>query len=231
MPWIRVGGKKVWRNSMRSKTMRGRKLNPKQKKEVKTLIARRQELKFFSTNASGTMTSTLGIASMSDIPQGSTDSDRDADRLQLCGTMDIRVSFTNGLGATGDLFNTIRFIIFQWHPNSTPTTTSILLNGPTGAVDVHSHYNHDNRQEYKILLDRTIKTFGPGSSTSNPTTSGVSKFHRYLIPLGKKVSKYMQFQAGSTTGTNKIYYILGSDSALATHPSYLMSTKLFFRDS
>lgn len=210
-------------------TIRKKKLNKTQKQEVKRLIAIRQELKYFLVNATGATTSTLGIASLSDIPQGSTDSDRTGDRLMLSGNMDIRISYNNGTGSTGDIYNTYRFIVLQWHPSSVPAVSDILLVGPSGNRDVYSHYSHDNRQQYRILLDKTVKTVGNNSSTTNPFPDNMTIFHHYIVKM-RKALKQIQYAGGSTTGTNKLYYILGSDSLLATHPTYQLSAKLFYRD-
>jgi len=210
---------------------RGRKLNKRQKKEVKTIISKRQELKYFvPAQVNGAASSnTPGVASLSDVPQGDSDTSRDGDRLQWAGKMDIKLSFVGTIGTAGDLYNTYRFIIFQWHPNTTPVPLDILLTGPTTNVDVYSQYNHDNRQQYKILLDKTLTTVGFLTGTSYPQSNYIVN-RRYIVSL-RRASKYAQFVAATTAATNKIYYFLVSDSSLIAHPTYSLSTKIFFRDS
>lgn len=208
-------------------------LNRRQRRQVKNLIKNRQELKYWiAPQINGAnVTSTLGINDISAVAQGDTDTTRDGDRLQWCGTMDIRLNLVGAFGVTGDNYNTYRFIVLQWHPSSVPTVGDILLTGPSTAIDVYSQYNHDQRQQYKILLDKTFTTVGFLTGTSTAQSNFVRNL-RFLINLNrKKVAKFAQFSGGGTTGTNKFYYILGSDSGTTSHPSYSLSTKIFFRDS
>lgn len=150
----------VLRSGMKRTASRafGRKLSKRQAADVKRIIAVGRELKMgFGTSAVLFNTSNVLTAAGTtfDIAQGVGDSQRVGDKLTWCGSIDLKLEMRNSL-APNVAANNIRFMIFQWHPNSTPTVAQILLNGPTGAPDTLSNYNHDNRQQYKIIFDKVF---------------------------------------------------------------------------
>jgi len=149
----------------------------------------------------------------------------------LCGWVDMRMQVVNGQGATGDVYNNVRFIVFQWHPNTTPTAATLLLNGPSGVIDIYSMYSHDYRQQFTILCDHTFTTVGNSNAAQTPGTSVLtSGVKTFKIPL-TRAQKQAQYSAGTTNGTNQLYIGVISDSALATHPSVAYSGKVVYRDS
>lgn len=227
MPYVKRGGQKVWRNSRTSKTMNGRKLTPKQKKQVKTLIKNRQELKYLQYSDANRSVSTTAFITGSnfDVAQGSTDQERDGDRFQWCGTMDFRISLV-----AGDTYNLLRCIIFQWHPDYVPVVTDLLIVGPSGNQDVWSQYNHDKRQQYTILFDKTYKLVGNGTAGTFPGTDSSVQYRRHLISF-KRAQKNAQRIGGSLVGTNRCYMCFVSDSAAPVHPVINWSSKVFYRDS
>lgn len=198
-------------------------LNKRQKQQVKSLISRRQELKFYVSQTNAQAVSSAGVIfQLSVIPQGDTDTSRDGDRLYL-ESMHVKGSIT-----IADTVNLFRLIFFQWKPTSTPLISNILLNGPSGGIDVYSHYNHDTRQEFKILFDRLYHQEGNSSAAVapyTPTSQIIVNFMRY------KMNRQLQYQGGGTTGTNQIYYIAISDSGVIPHSELDMSVKFLFRDS
>jgi len=211
--------------------VKGKRLNKRQKKEVKRLIGIRQELKFQNYNqAPASITTTYTVTGAPyDIAQGITDSQRVGDSILWCGKIDLTIEVVNGLGATADAYNNLRFILFQWHPATTPTAASLLLSGPSSTQDVYSNYNHDNRQMYKVLLDKVFVTSGGGVSATVPWGAGSVKYRRFHVST-KKLTKHVQYTAGGSTATNRLYVMFASDSALATHPTMLYSSKVFYRD-
>lgn len=210
----------------RRRRFRGRKLNKRQKFQVKRLIRNVQELKYFEGSSQNADISTSpAILDISAVSQGDTDTTRDGDRLQWVGKIDFRYSLD-----IADATNIIRVMIFQWKPNSSPAAGSLFLNGPTGAVDVWSNYGHDHRQEYTILYDKTYSLVGNGGAATVPTTTS-SQIVRFVRISLKRIAKMAQFTAGTTAGTNKLYLYLISDSALVGNPTITFSAKVFFRDS
>lgn len=216
-----------------------RKLNKRQQKQVKSIIRRGQELKYFvfpqtpiGVTSGGSLT---GIPF--DIPQSagaSTDTSRIGDSIMWCGSIDFRLQITNGLGVTSDQYNNVRVVIFQWHDTSTatpfPIVSNIFINGPSGSPDVYSQYNHDYRHEYKILFDRTFTTVSGNSAANTTQPPNLTINRNYKISL-KKARKNVQYVGGSGQGSNRLFIFYISDSALATHPSIIYTTKVFFRDS
>lgn len=210
----------------RALTFPQRKLNLRQKRQVVNLISRRGELKFATKNTTGfvDVTSTGLLNGFVDITQNIGDEDvRIGDRLQWCGNLEIRLQVTSLPGVGADVYNTIRFIVFQWHPNSTPSTNNILIPGPlAGTFDVLSSYNHDQRQQYKIMVDKTINLV---AGQNNEVRTFVRKVSV------RRCAKYAQFTAASALGTNRFFYIILSDSFAAPHPQYALDSKAFYRDS
>lgn len=212
----------------------GRALTKRQRADVQNIIHRNQELKYvyFTAAATAVNSTPLFAAGQFDVAQGVTDQDRIGDSIDWCGTTELRIQVVNGQGATADTYNNVRLIVFQWHPNSVPVAANLLLNGPSGAPDIYSALNHDNRQQYLVLFDKTWKTVGPSNNTlvqgpnTNATTTGIM---HYRISL-KRATKHVQYVAGSLTATNRLWTMFVSDSALATHPSVAYTFKSFYRD-
>lgn len=210
-------------NSRRPRGFEVKPLNPTQKQQVKDIIKVRQELKFFPASKSGVAVSTTPtIDDLSAIPQGSTDNDRDGDRVRL-ETLELR-----GVLINADVTNHYRIVVFSWFPNSTPVAGNILLNGPSGNVDAFSCYSHDNRQLYKILWDKFYFCAGNGGAASNPYTPTSEQPLYFRVPV---TPKQVQFAAGTTNGTNKVYILYLSDSGAISHPVIHYATKLLYTDS
>jgi len=221
------------------KGKRGKRLSSRQAQQVRTIMSRRQELKYFPVNAAfATLTNGNSITALLNIPQGDTDSERSGDRLELCGTAELSIMFQNDLTGAGDAGCHYRVIIFQWHPATTPGTSDILLTGASGGVDYTSHYSHDKRQMFTILLDKVFLTWG-GAATGNVAVGNVQTnvtntgLHCIKIPL-TGAQKQVQYLGGSSVnGTNQIYMqLLTSSSNTASHLNgWLYTWKVFYRDS
>lgn len=226
----RVGSKRAVFMPAQTKA-RSARLASGQKKQVQRIvkanIRRNTELKFcysggiFSNQAIpvlGTMTK-----SMFTVAQGLLDTNRVGDTLMWAGSIWFRYQW---IGGTVDPTNPCRVIIFQYHPVDTvaPLATDIFLPGPTGTIDVNSSYNHDNRQLYKILYDRTVTISLNGDNNHvRVITTNISL---------KKATKHVQYQATSTNGTNQIYmFAIAGSYSLGGVPLLSVSSKLFFRDA
>lgn len=197
---------------------------------------RTQELKFLVFNYNSAASTTWNLSGGAfDIAQGTTDVTRIGDQITWAGHVDLKLRILNSTGVGADDYNTTRVILFQWHPNSTPADTDILLVGPSGVTDVYSQYNHDRRTEYCIVFDRTYVTAGPGLAATAPFGAGsLTQVHTYKIPLkgihGSYFQKKVQYVGAGITGTNRFYLMFASDSAVAPHPVFTGSSKVVFRD-
>lgn len=203
---------------------RGKKLNKREVRQVKTIVTRNIEKKYHNvTQAQLGVSTTPYVAQLTSVPQGDTDNDRVGDRLKW------EKGYLRLFVLGGDTYNYLRFIIFQWKPNAStvPTAADILLVGAGGAVDYTSQYNHDNRQLFKIMFDQTFKTVGDGSTDTPLQDSSRQHLKRILrIP-----NKFAQYTAGHTTnGTNQLFMIAISDSSATTHPSIFFTFKIMYRD-
>lgn len=212
------------RNARRTRAPRGRKLNKREKNEVKRLIAVRQELKYHVSQTSVLSVGAAGqIFQISDIAQGDTDQTRDGDRLML------KKFFVRGVVQYSDATNLFRLIFFQWKPATTPTIASVLLNGPSGNPDVWSSYTHDLRQQVNILWDKTWHLEGNASASTSPLTTTSQRM--FKVTIARRFAKQLQYTGGTTTGTNQIWYLALSDSSAVGHPTMTMSVKFHFTDS
>lgn len=204
-------------------------LNTRQKAEIRKIAKRqvglKQELKYFLINTYDyAISTTPSLFQLSAIPQGDTDTTRDGDRLELS-----KISLRGQVYCT-DVTNIMRFIVFQFRPSAVPVASQILQIGPSGAIDVWSNYNHDTRQEYKILYDKTFTMQGNGAAATSPfTDSSYQHFQRKIT--NNNFNKNLQYIGGGTGGTNQIYYIAVSDSNLAAHPTITFQAYFNFKDS
>lgn len=179
---------------------------------VRTMTASRMEHKYFTTGFSSGI-GTGNIQSLTDVPQGDTDLTRDGDAL-----IPLRLDVAFNVVA-GDNTNLMRVIIFRWHASSTPAISAIIQ-GP-GAVDSPlSPTTHDTRSEYTIYYDRLFNLVLDSSVEQQVEMCTLN------LPR-----KEMRFQAAGTTGTDKIYLIVLSDSLAAPFPSFQGYFKFWFTDA
>jgi len=196
---------------------------PVTRQEVQRLIQRNTELKYQNSITANTgLSTTATMYQITNIAQGTTDVTRVGDRLKLVK------SYMRGVVYCGDVSNIVRFIIFQWFPNSTPVAVDILLPGSSGAYDWTSQYNHDLRQEFKVLYDKTWTLVGNGSAATAPYTSAYQAcFQATLKPRHTE----LQYSGGGTTGTNQIWWMALSDSSAPTHPTIEFTFKTMYTDA
>jgi len=163
----------------------------KQEDIVDTEVLRRADLKWldvsFSPNFSpGLVTPSADITA---VPQGVTSVTRVGDRLRLKNMSYVYHVWESAVAYTS-LY--VRVLIVQWHPNiaTFPSYTDFL----TGAGSWNASLRMDTRSQYKVLYDTTHSMV---STTSN----------NYLVITGSLTFKdpvEVQYEAGATTGQNKI---------------------------
>lgn len=183
---------------------------------VKKVIKKDQEWKHFRLNQN-TATDVAGIIQdCTLVSQGDTDTTRDGDMLQA-SSLGVRYSLTQNESS----HNIVRMIFLQWYPSSVPTVSDILL--VTGGLEVLSMYNTDQAPNYKILYDKTH--YMNQRFTSASSVVGKSMKLKSFRPK-------FQYVASTTVGTNHIYMLAISDSAIGgVDPLVKVVTKLNFRDS
>jgi len=209
------------RSSVSNKQNPQKKIDPAIKRYVKTMVNQASELKFYlGLISAATCTTTAVVTQLTVIAQGITDSDRVGDRAHVLKMV------LRGQALVGDPTNVVRLIVFVWIPNTTPVSTSILLNGPSGAVDYQSVYSWDNRQLYKILYDKSF--YLKGNGTANAPWTSDSQIGFYVdMPL----SLQQQFLGGTTTSTNCVWYLRIADSSILPNPTIGFSAFFNYSDS
>lgn len=188
------------------------------KNKVRRVVNSIAEKKYLVTTSGGPQNVDYSgtVASISDVPQGLSDSGREGDQIYL---RSIEFSWQAFIG---DTFNVLRLIVFQWYPPTTPTVADIILATAVGSTDiVFAPYNHDKRYNYKILYDKTVSL-----DAVKANTSGVIR--KYII---KGFKRHIQYEATGTTGTNKIYILKASDSAAVSHPQMQNYHKINYSDA
>lgn len=211
---MRKSTKKRATSTKGSAARKGRVLRkPVLRKIVKRTIHNMAETKFQVMYAVTSTTWSGAIASMTDIAQGDTDQTRDGDRIEL-SSLEYRWVCT-----PANLTDVVRLIVFQWKGNSTPAVTDVIESTLTASQSAPlSEPSHDNRQLYNILADDLLC----GSSTNNTAVCG---YTRILAFPGRSV----QFSAGGTTGTGKIYYLLIGSAAASSQ--FTMVYKINYKDA
>ncbi len=202
----------------RGKRKVNKSLSTKQKSAV-TSIARKElqrnmEWKHNLVSTTDTASTSGFIRDLSAVPQGDTDITRDGDAL-MASSVDIRYTIFSA-----DNYNVWRVIVFQWHPITTPVVADILNN--VASSNVNAFYETDHAHMFKIMYDKTW-TLNENVSGTSVALSG-----RFKVRVPRKQVKYLNT---STTGTNKVYYLLISDSGAASHPGWNFSSKLNYTDA
>lgn len=213
-------------------------LTPAQKRSVKAMIRAPEELKYHLSSAAATIIGITPVnASCTNVPQGATDTNRVGDTLWI-HNIDCRFLFTIDSAATGDTPQFVRLILYQWHPTidtagAFPAASTILQNGFSGGPDALSHYNHDQRHNYKILRDTNFVLMPPGgfSATTEVFNCCTSKMLEWKVSKG--FNRAVQYVAGSTTnGSNQVFLMCLSNIATAnSHSGIAYSIITNFSDS
>lgn len=126
--------------------------------------------------------------------------------------LDIKIQLTNA-----DASNILRVIIFvDKQPNGAACSSTDLLEQPANPILTHMNFN--NKQRFHILRDTQIVT-----DTDDPYT-----FMKMFIKYRTKSRYSGTGSAISNITTNAIYAFVVSDSNAATHPSYVLTSRLGF---
>lgn len=158
------------------------------KRTVNRMLKSRAEHKFYDV-ANSTVCSTTGLISqLFEPPQNDLDTGRTGDVVRLqkieCryeGYLDVSLNNT---------YNSLRFIIFQWHCDSVPVLGDILAL----STDIRSPYAVDANSQYTVLYDRTLDLDING------------RWNKHVsINKSKRFRKKVQFIGGTLLGTGKIY--------------------------
>lgn len=193
-----------------------RKLNYRQKIQVKRLIGKRIESKRADTTLVSTSITSASFFSLANMPaQGDAYNERSGDEI-LIEKFQWRLNIV-----AADPTNVVRVIVFRWNLNNATTTPTLadILEG-ANATD-YLEYQGGVENKYNILSDRTYAL----------STAGVPSRIVQGTCYGKKLGrKKIGFNQGLITGMGQIYIMFMSDSAIAAHPTVAGSYSLVYSD-
>lgn len=176
------------------------------------------EPKYLDTGGVSVPVSTsLDCYSLTDTINGTSDINRIGDQIKLHS---LELRFTGNLA---DTTNIVRLIVFQWYgddTNDSPTASQLLVSG--GSQPYNSPFQHDGYSKFHILYDKimTLSTYYP------------VKHDSVLIQLdARPIRQVVRYYAGATTGNNKIFLGVCSDSGTSSHPFIDYYARLNFYDT
>lgn len=229
MPYFKRFGKRTMRRKPYSKAKYAKRLASRATLTniVNTVVSRNAELKFWDDNyTGGSAISVVFPGSITDIftpAIGTSDSQRVGDRVKL-NHLSLRGFLYCPLQA-GNSINfmaqyAVRVVLVQWYPSSVPVVSDIIQAPGT----TNSPFKWDTRQMFRVLSDKHYCVVSAGSK-SNVNI-------RASVKLSKLKTNKVQFQASSTTGTNKIYLILDSNGGVPGNSPYAdFYTRISYTDS
>jgi len=205
----------------------GKKTQRQQETQIVKVVRREEkrarELKFFDTSQSAVnLAAGASINVLSGIPQGAAQSQRVGDSVLID-----HCQYTYAIvQLNADIYSDSRVIIFQWHPNSTLTSTPVLADilPNTAAVGLYSAYNWQYRNQYTILHDELWSM--SGLTTAPTSTSAISKLNIRIHPRKKKIV----FAPGAITGSGLLWLLTISDSAAAPFPLFSIQFRTVYTD-
>lgn len=171
-----------------------------------------------STSVSLTPT-TSGYFTYTALSQGSGDTQRIGDSINVTSL------HVKGYTTRADTTNIVRLIVFLWKPLSSdiaPLAGSVIDSSTWSADPTQAYYNVDRRRkprQYKVLYDKTW--YLDSDHTIIPFS------FNYMPKTPIKIN----FASGSSTASdNQIYFQMMSDSAAASHPILLFSSRIYYTD-
>jgi hypothetical protein len=194
--------------------------------QVRSMLRVAQEFKFFDAKEyAQSATTTPTQLAISAVPQGSTDSTRDGDQINLQSLWIKFECYLQGTGGTNDFTDQIRLMVYRYHPMSTgaaPVPATVLQDLSVAQSATMTPTTWDNRKDFTVLIDETFNLSG----------NGPSDIGRVFKLNWKTPGIPAHFSAGSTTlQTNGLFAMIMSDSLVATHPQFNFYSRLVYSDA
>jgi hypothetical protein len=178
------------------------------------VINGKAETDSFDVGFGSSVNSTGSLTKLSTIPQGTSDSNRIGDQVEV-----FKVSIIGcATNSSADLTNTIRLILFRWEQDDSsaaPAAVTDILQ----TASPYSPYNRDNLRARKfiVLYDKVLATGLQGPS--------IAKFEKDI-----NVNFKIKFQGSANTGTSHVYAAQVSDSAAIPDPGMAWITRVWYHD-
>lgn len=178
-------------------------------------------IKFVDVTTAGASPSATGsiLAGFCNITQGPGVSQRTGDTIFYRNCYINYILYTTN----SDVTTSTRVIIFQWHPNSNlvvPIVSDILQ-----TASIYSMYDWQYSNQYTILYDRIH--FASGTATAPCDSSAQGYFGG--INIGKAVQR-AEFAPASALGSEQLYCLVISDSAIAPFPVFSITSRVVYTD-
>lgn len=198
------------------------------KKYVRKIVEQSVEKHFhrFGSNVPVSYDAAL-MQDVTEIVQGPTDLERTGDECHLRS-----ISWRFEILGHATTTNGVRIMIFQWKGRAAPLISQ-LINSTGAALTTDSwavdHYNHDNRKMFSVMYDESFAVAGVDKGWQS-LVSGKGMYNIGLNAKRKLCNANCQFFAGTTTGTNHIWYLAMSTATAAggSRPNVHMVTKTNF---
>jgi hypothetical protein len=177
------------------------------KSQIRQMIESRlnneSELKYLSSTLN---TSTIdyngNVTDLCLVAQGVGDSQRVGDHLKWLG-----LTFAYTLENIAVTPHSMRIIIFQWHPNNTPSSTSVLLGSGSVTANLLG-YNQDQNPQFTVMYDR-LHAVNSNAFSASAQGDMVAVGHMTInIPV-----KQAQFTGATTAGTEHVYLLMMGDAS------------------
>jgi len=177
------------------------------------------ELKWWDLNSTGSFAGgQVNYFQLSEIPRGVGSNARIGD---ACKLKNISYSIHAGDTTATLITRVYRILLVQWFPNIAtpgPTFSQIVTSGSAWSAPL----NMNNRQSYKVLLDEAVYVI--------TTTSKNYHIFRGTVHIDPKHSECLFQNFGSVAGTNKLFLIVCTGTAAASH-DFSARTIVRFYDS
>lgn len=217
---------------------RGRKLNPRQKKEVKMIISKRLEIKqhpFYGNLSVGGGTGSY--FDLTAIASGDVEDSRASLALRL-NSVDFRYEIVGS-----DEYNNVRVMLVRWSVDDKldPFNLAEVLDMSAGGGFEHLYpYNYPHRSKYHICYDKvhTVRNSYSFSSTGGVTSATADYGNLVKVVgnvritgkrLGNKMVRYDE--DADTYGRFKLYLALVSDSTVLLHPGFSYAGRILYTDA
>lgn len=178
-------------------------------KTIKDVIEKQTEAKFADSDVtvSAPIDWTGTILPLTNVIQNTTDTGRIGDKIKPLSILWNILIQWNGSVTAGTSINVVRIIIFRWKPffaDVAPTPGKILQ--LVGQINTpHSPLAHDGRNQFNVIIDKTI-VFDVVNSITR-VVKGSKKL---------KGDHFIRYKAASTTNSSNGLYIMYISDAVAT---------------
>jgi len=196
----------------------------KRSKRQKLNLVRMTEPKYLDTLSIANSIGSGGtLFQLTTIPQGDGQSTRVGDFSKI---RKLLFNFTLYI-VNSDIITTVRLIFFRWVVSTAISSPSIanILEAPASS-NVLSHFNFQLQDNYHVLWEKQFQGSGITTSPTDNSNFGATGLQ---IPLGS--SPEIEFALGAASGTNHLYLLAVSDSALAPFPLLNFSSRVYFEDT